>query len=82
MKLDVLKIQRSQEPSVNDDSESEKSDEEEDGYLFVNDPEEEGRIELDETTGVVEMEETEDGHFVEITREVVDDGNKKEKKRH
>jgi len=48
----------------------------------VNDPEEEGRIELDETTGVVEMEETEDGHFVEITREVVDDGNKKEKKRH
>ena len=38
MKLDVLKIQRSQEPSVNDDSESEKSDEEEDEETFVNAP--------------------------------------------
>ena len=38
MELDVLKIQRSQEPSVNDDSESEKSDEEEDEEIFVNAP--------------------------------------------
>ena len=80
MELNVLKIQRSQEPSVNDDSESERSDEEEDEYLYVDDPEEEGRMELDEITGVVDMEETEDGHFVEITPEVVDDGGEKEKK--
>ncbi len=38
VELDVLKIQRSQEPSVNDDSESEKSDEEEDEEIFVNAP--------------------------------------------
>ena len=38
MKLDVLKIQRSQEPSVNDDSESEKSDEEEDEEIYVDVP--------------------------------------------
>ena len=37
VELDVLKIQRSQEPSVNDDSESEKS-EEEDEEIFVNAP--------------------------------------------
>ena len=38
VELDVLKIQRSQEPSVNDDSESEKSDEEEDEETLVNAP--------------------------------------------
>ena len=38
VELDVLKIQRSQEPSVNDDSESEKLDEEEDEEIFVNAP--------------------------------------------
>ena len=36
VELDVTKIQRSQEPSVNDDSESEKSDEEEDEKIYVN----------------------------------------------
>ena len=38
VELNVLKIQRSQEPSFNDDSESEKSDEEEDEEMFVNAP--------------------------------------------
>ena len=38
VELDVLKIQRSQEPSVNDNSESEKSDGEEDEEIFVNAP--------------------------------------------
>ena len=38
VELDVSKIQRSQEPCVNDDSESEKSDEEEDEEMFVNAP--------------------------------------------
>ena len=38
VELDVLKIQRSQEPSFNDDSESEKSDEEEDEEIYVNAP--------------------------------------------
>ena len=38
VELDVLKIQRSQEPSVNDDSESDKSDKEEDEETFVNAP--------------------------------------------
>ena len=36
--LNLSKVQRSQEPSVNDDSESEKSDEEEDEEIFVNAP--------------------------------------------
>ena len=35
VELNVLKIQRSQEPSVNDDSESEKSDEEKDEEIYV-----------------------------------------------
>ena len=38
VELDVLEIQRSQEPSVNDNSESEKPDEEEDEEIFVNAP--------------------------------------------
>ena len=38
MELDVSKIQRSQEPCVNDDSESEKPDEEDDEEIFVNAP--------------------------------------------
>ena len=38
VELNLLKIQRSQEPSVNDDSESEKSDEEEDEEIYVNAP--------------------------------------------
>ena len=38
VELDVLKTLRSQEPSFNDDSESEKSDEEEDEEIFVNAP--------------------------------------------
>ena len=38
VELDVLKIQRSQEPSDNDDSESEKSDEEEDEEIYVDTP--------------------------------------------
>ena len=38
MELNVLKIQRSQEPCVNDDSESEKSDEEKDEEIYVDVP--------------------------------------------
>ena len=38
VELNVLKTQRSQEPCVNDDSESKKSDEEEDEEIFVNAP--------------------------------------------
>ena len=38
VELNVLKIQRIQEPSVNDDSESEKSDEEKDEEIYVDVP--------------------------------------------
>ena len=38
VELDVLKIQRSQEPCVNDDFQSEKPDEEEDEEIYVNAP--------------------------------------------
>ena len=38
MEFNVVKIQRSQEPSVNDDSESENSAEEEDEEIYVNAP--------------------------------------------
>ena len=67
VELDVSKIQRSQEPSVNDDSESEKSDEEEDEEIFVNAPPVVVEDEDNEYDPFLHSQELSDGGMVDLS---------------
>ena len=67
VELDVLKIQRSQEPSFNDDSENEKSDEEEDEEIFVNAPPVVVEDEDSEYDPSLHSQELSDGGMVDLS---------------
>ena len=68
VELDVfLEIQRSQEPSINDNSKSEKSDREEDEEIFVNAPPVVVEDEDSEYDPSLHSQELSDGGMVDLS---------------
>ena len=78
MEFNVVKIQRSQEPSANDDYESEKSNDEDQEDIYTERMGEEVRTDIDEESCIIGLNETKDGDEVVVMADIGTEGGVKE----